>query len=427
MWYGRCTRLREVTETRRTSAVETPGDVRVRSPHGRLLVSCLVLAATSTARAEGVDNPPPHEDREVGLLPLIGGDTDNGFGGGAIGSVAGFGTHHVLYRWRVEFGAFYATKGSVLDPSYEDAYAQITLPELIDDRLRLELRPSFTKDTSLRFYGVGNYAPDRALLDPKRDTYERLHPQLMALALWRLSPAWRWLVGAGYTYNQLHFDPQSTLALESTDPNLGRSHSVARVETGVVYDTRDEELAPTSGQYHQLKFRESPRLGDAVPYAYQQINATARFYTTLIPRRLILAVRGVFDLQVGDVPVYELSRYEDTSAIGGGLGVRGVPAYRFYGKVKAFGNVELRTEATRFSAFDRRFILGFAAFFDAGRLWSDIRRSDPMMDGTGLGLHYGIGGGVRIQQGRQFLVRADIAWSPDARPIGAYLLANHAF
>ncbi|MDB4959624.1 MAG: hypothetical protein JWO36_7193 [Myxococcales bacterium] len=401
--------------------------VRGRSAGAPWLAYVAVLAAGSSARAQSIDQPVVHSDREVGLLPLIGGDSDNGFGGGAIGSIAGYDHDREPYRWRVEFGAFYATKGPIFSPSYEDGYALITIPELMNNRLRLEIRPSFTKDTSLRFYGIGNYAPDSAVFDPKRDTYQRLHPQLSVAGLWRLAPSWQWLVGADYTYNQLTFDPSSTVALEITDPNIGRSHSVGRIATGIVYDTRDNEITPTRGQYHQFKVRVSPRLGDAVPYQYEQADATVRFYTTLIPRRLVLAVRGVLDVQIGDVPFYELSRYEDTSAIGGGNGVRGVPAYRFYGKVKAFGNVELRTEATRFSAFDRRFILGFAGFFDAGRLWSDIRRSDPMIDGSGVALHYGVGGGVRIQQGRQFLVRADVAWSPDARPIAAYLLANHAF
>jgi hemolysin activation/secretion protein len=130
---------------------------------------------------------------------------------------------------------------------------------------------------------------------------------------------------------------------------------------------------------------------------------------------------------LGDVPFYELSRYEDTSAIGGSLGVRGVPGYSFYGKVKAFGNVELRTAITNFSALDRKFKFGVATFFDAGRIWSDLRNSRPDLDGTGLGLHYGIGAGIRLQQGRAFLVRADLAWSPDASPIAGYVLADHIF
>lgn len=414
-------------------------DVRVRSSGGSALLHVLVVGfglawSAGTARADDASTKvevtgDKAADREIGLLPLIGGDTDNGFGAGAIGSIAMFDRAHSPYRWKIEYGAFYATKGKVFDPSFEDAFAQLTFPQLLNRKLRVEIRPSFTKETALRYFGVGNYAPDPKVIDPQRDFYTRVHPALAIQTLWVLRRPWYYLIGASYTWNQIRFDPESTLARDTriSDPDLERSHGVLKLDTGVVYDTRDNELSPSRGQFHQVKLRVSPRIGDELPYAYQQINVTARFYVTIEPRWLILAFRSVFDLQLGNVPIYELSRYEDTSAIGGGLGVRGVPAYRFYGKVKAFGNAELRSETFRFSAHDKPFILGFAAFFDAGRLWSDVERYDRNMDGVGLDLHYGIGGGIRLQQGRSFLVRADVAWSPDARPIGAYLQANHAF
>jgi hypothetical protein len=37
------------------------------------------------------------------------------------------------------------------------------------------------------------------------------------------------------------------------------------------------------------------------------------------------------------------------------------------------------------------------------------------------------GGGLRIKWGEAFLVRADVAWSPDADPIGLYFNVNHVF
>jgi len=51
----------------------------------------------------------------------------------------------------------------------------------------------------------------------------------------------------------------------------------------------------------------------------------------------------------------------------------------------------------------------------------------PEIDGTGLALHHGIGAGVRLQQGQAFVVRADVAWSPDVRPVGAYIVADEIF
>jgi hypothetical protein len=398
-----------------------------------LSLAVAVLCPMRSARADvlgaGSDDTPERPGREVGLFPLVGGDTDNGFGAGAIGSIADFDGVDSVYVWKLDFSGFYATKNAFPpSPSYIDGAATLTLPQLLHDHLRLEIRPSFTLDEALPFYGLGNQPPVQSQIVPSRDLYERIHPAVSINSRWRLSPHWYALDGLQVTLNRIHSDQGSTLQTElaASDPYLTKTHGVIRLETGFSYDTRNNEVAPGHGMWHQIKVRVSPRLGDAVPYKYEQYDAIARFYTTL-PHGIVLGVRGVVDLQTGDVPFYEESRYEETSAIGGTQGVRGVPAYQFYGRAKVFGNVELREKAMKFTALSRKFTLGFAEFVDAGRLWTDITKANPQLDGTGIGLHYGIGGGVRLQQGRAFLVRADLAWSPDARPIGAYVMADQAF
>lgn len=402
-------------------------------------VLAILVAAIGMASAQ--PNPPDQSapvgsadadktGTETGVLPLVGGDTDNGFGVGAIGSVASFDGESVPYKWQLQFATFVATKSSPLSPSYEDAFVNLIVPQLLDGRLRLEVRPSFTRETALRYYGLGNGVTQPQQTDTKRDFYTRLHPQLQTLTRWKLDKAspWSLLAAFQYLYNRISYDPSSTLAVDpdAFAAEVARPHHVLRLETGVAYDSRDNELAPNRGMFHTVEFRVSPRLGDAFPYQYEQADVQLRFYQTVSPRN-VLAFRVVGDALLGHVPFYELSRYEDTSAIGGSLAVRGVPGYMFYGKAKVFGNLELRTRITRFTLWDRKFRFGIASFFDAGRLWSDLRFSRPDLDGTGLGLHYGVGAGVRLQQGRAFLVRADLAWSPDARPIAGYVLADHIF
>ena len=44
-----------------------------------------------------------------------------------------------------------------------------------------------------------------------------------------------------------------------------------------------------------------------------------------------------------------------------------------------------------------------------------------------MGLHYGAGGGLRLQSGSAFVLRADVAWSPDASPIGGYFSSGQMF
>lgn len=403
-----------------------------------MVIAAIAVIAVIGAASSASADPAVQQDlrghdgaskSETGLLPLIGGDTDIGLGIGAIGSVAMFDATHHPYRWEIQFSAFAATKSSITSPSYEDTYVRITFAELMNGKLRLEIRPSFTRDTTLPFYGIGNAAAAPSTTMPQRDFYQRIHPALAVTTRWLVSKPWSVLLAGQYIYNRTEFDPTSTAAMDlaTVDPNALRPHSVVKLQTGLVYDTRDNEVSTTEGQYHQVTFRVSPSAGTALPYQYEQLTATARFYTTVIPGRMVLAVRGVFDMQFGDVPFYELSRYEDTSAIGGGLAVRGVPSYRYYGKVKAFGNVELRTALTRFDLWGRKLKLGVATFVDAGRLWSGMPNPRPELDGSGLGLHYGVGSGLRLQQGQTFVVRADVAWSPDARPVGAYVMADEMF
>ena len=103
-------------------------------------------------------------------------------------------------------------------------------------------------------------------------------------------------------------------------------HGVLLTEGSLIYDTRDSEVSPHEGQYHQAKLRYSPSLSQHLPYQYAQLNLTSRLYMSVVPERLRFAARVVVDWQFGDVPFYELARYEDTFAFGGANGIRGIQA-----------------------------------------------------------------------------------------------------
>jgi outer membrane protein assembly factor BamA len=127
----------------------------------------------------------------------------------------------------------------------------------------------------------------------------------------------------------------------------------------------------------------------------------------------------------GAAPFYELPRYDDVY-FGGAFGVRGVPSQRFWGKAKILSNLELRSELFSFSFWNKRNIFGLTAFFDSGRVWAGYA-SHPELDGTGLGLKFGTGAGVRLVAGSSFVLRLDVAYSPDAHPYGIYLTSGHTF
>jgi outer membrane protein assembly factor BamA len=403
------------------------------------------MTAAEAARArpapDAPDAPAIERKTEFGIVPLAGGNTDYGLGGGFLTNLAGLDPAVSPYAWRLEAAAFVTFKAKDAAPSewvnpYQDYYFLLTVPHFLHDRLRLELRPSYTRETTQLYYGLGNASPAPPDEIPSRDFYGREHPTLSTRLRWAVAGDLFVELGAAYTENWFALDPQSTLA---ADMNTGAPavrallgtatrHGVLLAENALIYDSRDSEIAPRRGQYHQLKLRTSPAAGDHLPYQYGQVNATVRFYVPFAPAagRFGLAIRVVGDWQFGNVPFYELARYEDTFAFGGVNGVRGIPGQRYYGRIKLFSNVELRSRLLDFTLLRKPYALGGALFTDFGRLWTDFG-AHPELDGSGLGLKYGLGGGLRLQQGKTFMIRVDVAWSPDARPLGAYLTAGHAF
>jgi outer membrane protein assembly factor BamA len=189
-------------------------------------------------------------------------------------------------------------------------------------------------------------------------------------------------------------------------------------------DTRDDEVVPRRGFWDEVDLRLSPAIGSFMPYAYGEILGIGRMYVPFGPR-VVFAARGLVDLLFGQPPFFQLTEYLDSYAIGGISGVRGIPAQRYYGKIKLIGNAEVRVDVVKFNAFNKPFGFSVVGFFDAGRLWADWS-SQPQLDGTGLGLHWGTGGGIRFHQGTSFVIRGDFGASP-LSAFQAYFGAGETF
>jgi outer membrane protein assembly factor BamA len=398
-------------------------------------VFALMGAVIPASRAAAEPAEKPHT--ELGGFPLVGYDSDLGFGGGGFASFARFEPGFAPYRYRLEAAGAITFKPSDggLQLPYQDIYLQLIVPQLASRRMRLEARVSYTRETTLAYYGIGNAAPapeEGPQGQPARDYfhYGLTHPSTLLRVRLKLSQAWSIQFGHILTYERPDVRVDSLVAHDARDPALDRffgpltPHWVQLLETTLIFDTRDEETSTSRGMFHHLRLRLSPGGVEPFPYRYGQLDLTLRFFETF--GRLIVAARLVGDMQFGDVPFYELPRYEDTFALGGANGVRGVPAQRYSGKLKVLGNLELRYAIAKFRLIGLPCLLSAVSFFDGGRLWSALP-ADPALDGRGLGLKFGIGAGVRLQQGQAFVVRADVAWSPDARPLGAYVIAGQMF
>ena len=426
--------------------------------HATIALAVLVVAGCCTSRSalagdplNSTDEPAKPDDKsdassgtghnEFNLVPVAGGTTDIGIGGGYFAGLTRVRKGFDPYLWDLQSAAFitFATRdGRVIVP-YQDIYVQATIPRLFDHPLKLEIRPEYSDESTLNYDGIGNASS--AVVPPGAPStyflYGRIHPYALVDVRWRIVDHVAGYLGTSYEQDWLQVASDSRLAadLRGGSPEVKRllgspaPHGVAKFAWGVQWDNRDNDVSSHRGMYHTVDLALSPGAVSPLPYRFGQVTGVLRGFIPVWEPRITLALRIAADVIFGDPPFYELSRFRDTYdtyAIGGLNGVRGVPAQRYYGKVKLLGNAELRTEVVSFHALGHPVVLGVVAFFDGGRVWADTT-PQPALDGHGLGLKYGVGGGLRLQSGSAFVLRADVAYSPDASPVGGYVAAGQMF
>lgn len=369
-------------------------------------------------------------------VPLIGGNSDVGFGGGALISLARVHPDAEPFLWRAELASVTMLQGADggLEVPYQDHYLLLRFPRVLRDRVELQLRVSYTREATLKYYGIGNEAP----LEPGRTLsdeyyqYEWIHPTVWLSSVHHIMEPFSVDLGIRYTKNWLDVPGATKL---SGDAEVGtpssefigplEDHSLITFSYGLAADTRDNQVSATRGAHHTVRLDWTPG-GPGAGFHYWRANAAFRVYLPLGSDGSTVALRGVADLLFGEPPIYTLARFDQTGAFGGVHGVRGVPGQRYHGKAKFFGNLEVRKILFPFRLLGQKNKFGIAAFADGGRLFADYRKR-PDLDGTDLGLKYGLGGGVRVLGGKSFVLRTDVAWSPDASPVGVYLTSGQLF
>jgi hypothetical protein len=395
---------------------------------------CLVPAAV---RAEDGKAPPP--DRlEPALLPVLSGNTDIGFQFGAYGALARFLPGYYPYRWKLEAIASISVKAGPNGaefPVHDDGIS-LDLPRLAGGRVRLLTEVGFTRNVDARYFGIGNATTSEVKPGQDRRRYQYVRSEPVARLVSRIPLGGPLLLLSGVRARYEIVEPYAGSKL--TDDAASRSsdrpllygttnHAGVLAFLGLLLDTRDHEFTPSRGMYHELSFRASA--GEGMSFLGATLNS--RFFVPLAPPRLVLASHVVADALFGSPPFYELSRGGSLVVMdlpGGKSGIRGVPIGRYHGPFKIVAGAELRSILFSFDIFDQRFRIGAAGFIDTGRVWST-----PGLDGVGLGLKYGVGGGPRIHWGETVIIRADFAYSPDAAlspqdtPLGVYVEIGQSY
>ncbi len=379
---------------------------------------------------------------EPALIPALAASTDLGVLLGAVGSLAWFDDVHYPYRARLEALVLVSIRrgsdGRVVSP-YQEAYAQLVMPDLAAGRLRLTLRIGYQRYGTAPYFGLGNASPspDLALADTYYQ-YDRTTPNAIADVQLLIFAGLKLILGVRYQHNWITaYEPSKLTEDVATGDPVVREllrgsgiydsgvYGVGQSYTGLLYDHRDNEFVPRYGGLYEVSTRISPGPLFGTSFLYGAVLVHLRKYQSIYRDYVVLCGRLFTELLLGDPPFYELGQYESGS-IGGANAIRGVPNLRYYGKAKLLASLEVRSMFASFRLFKQEFRLGAVLFFDSGRIWTDYRPL-PALDGTGVGLKWGIGTGVRLLWGQTFMVRADLAWSPDSLPIGFYFAAGQAF
>jgi outer membrane protein assembly factor BamA len=204
---------------------------------------------------------------------------------------------------------------------------------------------------------------------------------------------------------------------------------LSTLETGLMLDKRDHEMAPTKGYWLESSVRGASFL-TASSWDYFGFNAAARLYFSLDDaHRLVFASQTIADLMVGDVPFDAISRIGgsqsimDYNAIGGSYLGRGISEQRFVGKIKAINQLELRYTFLSFDIWKQKFDLTLAGLGDFAATACDFSSIVDMKN-----IFLGFGSGLRIAWNKTFIIRADLAFSPheDYSP-KFYLVVGNVF
>ncbi len=273
----------------------------------------------------------------------------------------------------------------------------------------------FSRESACRFFGFG---PETTEEDESSYTARNIkgHVRLR----WEFTPHLflgfaikghrRWIRKGILEDNENVDEPiVSTLKKYPHITGIKGSYSLP-LELSLVFDTRDDDVSPTSGIYTRFFLEGSPEWFMS-SFSYRRIGGEIKGY---IPwdseAKFVTVLRGAFQYLDGkNIPFYELSM------LGGGQTLRGYGEGRFYDQHFILFNAEQRIRIARFYAGEILLDLEGAIFFDAGQVmdsYSDIRLKS---------IQKVFGVGIRFVVRSQIVAKVDIGLGDDGNAIFAGL------
>jgi hypothetical protein len=192
----------------------------------------------------------------------------------------------------------------------------------------------------------------------------------------------------------------------------------------VSIDTRDFEPDPNSGIYSEIS-TEIATKALASQYDYVRTMFSLRAFYSPIPKKadLVLAWRGVYEIQSSGTPFYALENMpfidDNHAGLGGFRTLRGFDQNRFVGPIIALTNYEVRWTFTHVRVLHQDFGLMAVPFLDIGRVFDDVGQTSL------AGWKRTQGAGFRVAWNEATVIMVDYGFSSEGS--GLYVNFNHIF
>ncbi|HET9570545.1 MAG TPA: hypothetical protein VFP20_03940 [Bacteroidales bacterium] len=393
----------------------------------------------------------------LGVLPAVSYNTDEGFQYGAILNLFNYGNGTLYPKYNqsyyLELSKF--TKGSTVMRFYFDS-------DQLLKGIRTFVDLSYITEDMLDFFGYNGYQSHYSYtLDTTNRAFYKMSQQQLRLLIDLKGPLAIDHLYWEASYNFVNYKNASVDFAHSPGESLYEKYAqwgilnakeanggmVNAFKAGLLYDTRNALNNPDKGFSTEALIEVAPIFINETPYArYSLIH---KQYQSLIKDKLNLAVRLGIQGKIGnnDLPFYRrtvlmtpFANRTSPTALGGANSLRGIMRNRVVGDAFALGNIELRWKVLNFRFINQNFYFGINGFFDTGYIldpinW-DLYRLNQIEKDTYFNLdtkdsfHSSLGGGFKIAMNQNFIISVEMGKplnESDGSKMGTYINLNYLF
>lgn len=367
----------------------------------RLLFIPVFSLTVLTVKAQIVPQPAGSDSVRSALIPAAGYSSDVGLMGGILYSRYDYSGNIRPFKNYIKSTAITSTKGFI---KVEGLYEQT---QTFGRNIRSSYQLFFNRLANNNFFGIGNNTSyNEQLWDNEYYYFESVGLNLDVVfrkPIYKdFDSRFDILAGLGMSY-QIPYVRQSNSSFNRIMPNGSEGGFVNYLSAGFVWENRDNEFDPQSGNRAQLKIRFAPKY--LSEFAMTSIRLDLRQYFYVFDF-LTIANRLETRHAAGNVPYWQLS------TLGDDYSLRGYPLNRFQGNSSISYNLELRSWMFTFPEYALK--IGVHVFTDAGRVFTEKDNFSDLFQGYKQ--TFGFGGALSLFS-PDFILRGEMGFSENVRRI----------